>query len=53
MLTEGLERLAKRGARRLKVGYETDIARALYTSAGFRVTATTTSYTRRTTPAAE
>ena len=30
MLTAGLDRLAKPGARRLKVGYATDIARALY-----------------------
>ena len=44
MLTEGLDRLAKRGARRLKVGYGTEIARALYVGAGFRVTATSTSY---------
>jgi GNAT superfamily N-acetyltransferase len=44
MLTAGLDRLAKRGARRLKVGYATDIARALYVGAGFRVTSTTTSY---------
>ena len=49
LLGEGLDRLAKRGARRLKVGYSTDAARALYVGAGFRVTATTTSYrlTRR------
>ncbi len=33
MLTAGLDRLAKRGARRLKVGYGTDIARALYLGA--------------------
>ena len=36
LLTEGLERLAQRGARRLKVGYATEIARALYVGAGFR-----------------
>ena len=49
MLTEGLERLAQRGARRLKVGYATEIARALYVGAGFRVTETDTTYrwTRR------
>src|SRR6266571_3553384 len=47
MLTEGLDRLAKRGARRLKVGYSTDVARGLYVGAGFRVTSTTTSYSRR------
>jgi ribosomal protein S18 acetylase RimI-like enzyme len=44
MLTAGLDRLAARGARRLKVGYGTDVARALYVGAGFRVTATTRSY---------
>ena len=44
MLTEGLERLAQRGARRLKVGYATEIARALYVGAGFRVTETSTTY---------
>ena len=44
MLTAGLDRLAKRGARRLKVGYATDVARGLYVGAGFRVTATTRSY---------
>jgi GNAT superfamily N-acetyltransferase len=44
MLTEGLDRLAKRGGRRLKVGYGTDVARALYVGAGFRVTSTSRSY---------
>jgi ribosomal protein S18 acetylase RimI-like enzyme len=47
MLTEGLDRLADRGARRLKVGYGTDAARSLYVGAGFRVTSTSTSYARR------
>jgi predicted N-acetyltransferase YhbS len=46
MPTTGLDRLAKQGARRLKVGYATDAARALYVGAGFRVTATSRSYTR-------
>jgi ribosomal protein S18 acetylase RimI-like enzyme len=46
MLTAGLDRLAKQGARRLKVGYATDAARALYVGAGFRVTSTDTSYSR-------
>ena len=36
MLSAGLDRLAQQGARRLKVGYATDVARALYTGAGFR-----------------
>jgi ribosomal protein S18 acetylase RimI-like enzyme len=44
MLTAGLDRLAKRGARRLKVGYDTDVARALYVGAGFRVTSVSRSY---------
>jgi hypothetical protein len=44
MLTAGLDRLAKRGARRLKVGYATDAGRELYIGAGFRVTSTTRSY---------
>jgi ribosomal protein S18 acetylase RimI-like enzyme len=44
MLTAGLDRLAKRGARRLKVGYGTEVARALYVGAGFRVTSTSRSY---------
>jgi ribosomal protein S18 acetylase RimI-like enzyme len=47
MLTAGLDRLAKRGARRLKVGYATHVARALYVGAGFRVTSTSRSYARR------
>ena len=51
MLTTGLDRLAERGARRLKVGYATDVARALYVGAGFRVTSTSRSYTRRNQPA--
>jgi GNAT superfamily N-acetyltransferase len=47
MLTAGLDRLAKRGARRLKVGYATDVARALYVGAGFEVTSTSTSFSWR------
>jgi ribosomal protein S18 acetylase RimI-like enzyme len=47
MLTAGLDRLAKRGAGRLKVGYGTDVARGLYVGAGFRVTATSRSYSWR------
>ena len=46
LLAEGLDRLAQRGARRLKVGYATDVARHLYVGAGFRVTDTSTSYRR-------
>jgi ribosomal protein S18 acetylase RimI-like enzyme len=44
MLTAGLDRLASRGARRLKVSYSSDAARSLYVGAGFRVTSTSTSY---------
>lgn len=47
MLTEGLERLASRGARRLKVSYATAAARSLYVGAGFRVTSTSTTYSWR------
>ncbi len=47
MLTAGLDRLTKRGARRLKVGYGTDVARGLYVGAGFRVTSTSRSYSWR------
>jgi GNAT superfamily N-acetyltransferase len=50
LLTAGLDRLAQRGARRLKVGYATDVARRLYVGAGFRVTSTSTSYGRRRPP---
>ncbi len=46
LLTTGLDRLAERGARRLKVCYSTDAARDLYVGAGFRVTATCTTYSR-------
>jgi GNAT superfamily N-acetyltransferase len=45
LLTAGLGRLSQRGARRFKVGYSSDVARALYLGAGFRVTATDRSYT--------
>jgi predicted N-acetyltransferase YhbS len=35
LLTHGLDRLARRGATRLKVGFESDPARSLYLGAGF------------------
>ena len=35
LLTHGLDLLARKGARRLKVGFESDAARALYLGAGF------------------
>jgi GNAT superfamily N-acetyltransferase len=47
MLTAGLDRLAKRGARRLKVGYASEAARRLYVGVGFEVTSTMTSYVWR------
>jgi predicted N-acetyltransferase YhbS len=50
MLTAGVERLGQRGARRLKVGYSTDAAHALYSGSGFQVTSTSTSYSWRRSP---
>ncbi|MEO5576546.1 MAG: GNAT family N-acetyltransferase [Gaiellaceae bacterium] len=44
LLTAGLDRLAQRGARRLKVGYSTEAARSLYVGAGFHVTSTDTTH---------
>jgi GNAT superfamily N-acetyltransferase len=35
LLTSGLDRLARKGARRFKVGFQTDAARNLYLGAGF------------------
>lgn len=47
LLTEGLDRLTNRGARRLKVGFGTEAARRLYTSMGFRVASTGRLYSWR------
>jgi GNAT superfamily N-acetyltransferase len=47
LLSAGLDRLARRGARRFKVGFGTDPARALYLAAGFRVSTTMTSWRRQ------
>jgi predicted N-acetyltransferase YhbS len=47
MLTEGINRLVERGARRLKVGYGSEVGRRLYVGSGFRPGATSTSYTWR------
>ena len=47
MLTAGVDRLAERGARRLKVGYSTDAAHALYNGSGFQLASTGTSYSWR------
>lgn len=44
MLTTGIERLAARGARRLKIGFESAPAAALYEGLGFQLTTTVTSY---------
>ena len=49
LLATGLDRLAQRGAHRLKVGYATDVARGLYVGAGFQVISTSRSYSRRST----
>jgi predicted N-acetyltransferase YhbS len=38
LLTHGLDRLARKGARRLKVGFEAHAARSLYLGAGFAQT---------------
>lgn len=44
MLSAGIDRLAARGAQRIKVSYETEAAAALYHGVGFRQTSTTTWY---------
>lgn len=44
MLSHGLDRLAERGAQRIKVGYMSEAAGALYRSVGFRPTTTDTTY---------
>jgi GNAT superfamily N-acetyltransferase len=46
LLTNGLERLARKGARRLKVGFETDASRNLYLGAGFVQTSVDRLFTR-------
>jgi predicted N-acetyltransferase YhbS len=46
LLTNGLDRLARKGARRLKVGFSTDAARNLYVGAGFVQTSTDRLLTR-------
>ena len=47
MIAAGLERLAQRGAERMKVGYSTDAAGALYAGCGFRVESRSTWYRSR------
>lgn len=44
MLTEGLERLASRGAERLKILHDSEAAAAVYQGVGFRTAATVTTY---------
>lgn len=46
LLTEGLDRLARRGARRLKVSFDGEAGRNLYLRAGFVLTSTATTYHR-------
>ncbi len=47
LIGQGLERLAARGAKRLKVGYSTEAARALYVHAGFEPTDSHHAYRQR------
>lgn len=44
MLTAGIERLARKGAERVKIGYGTEAAAVLYQGVGFRPTSTGTWY---------
>jgi ribosomal protein S18 acetylase RimI-like enzyme len=44
MLSAGIDRLVTRGAQRVKVSYETDVAAALYQGLGFRQASTATWY---------
>jgi predicted N-acetyltransferase YhbS len=50
LLTNGLDRLARKGARRLKVGFTTDPARHLYLGAGFVQTSVDRLLTRPSAP---
>jgi GNAT superfamily N-acetyltransferase len=47
MLTAGIDRLAAKGAQRMKVSYRTEPAGALYQGLGLQPTSTTTWYERR------
>jgi predicted N-acetyltransferase YhbS len=47
LLTAGLDRLATKGAQRLKVGFDSDAGRNLYLGAGFVETAAVRAFTRR------
>jgi len=44
MLSEGIDRLLERGARRVKVSFATEVAAALYEGLGFRPTSSTSWY---------
>lgn len=44
MLLEGIDRLARRGAERIKIAFETDAASAVYLGVGFRPAHTSTTY---------
>ena len=47
LLAAGCERLVARGAQRLKVGFDSEAARRLYVSVGFRTTSTDQAYRRK------
>jgi len=47
MLTAGIDRLAHRGAERIKIGFESEAAAALYRAVGFRPTSRDTWYEAR------
>jgi GNAT superfamily N-acetyltransferase len=47
LLAEGCERLAQRGAQRIKVGFDSEAARRLYVGAGFRTASTDQAYRRK------
>lgn len=47
MLTAGIERLASRGAERVKIGFGSDAAASLYRSVGFRAAFSMTAYESR------
>jgi predicted N-acetyltransferase YhbS len=46
LISEGLDRLAHRGATRMKVSFESEAAQALYLGAGFELESMTTLYVR-------
>jgi GNAT superfamily N-acetyltransferase len=47
LLASGCDRLARRGAQRLKVGFDSEAARRLYVSAGFHTSSTDQLYRRK------